>query len=85
MSNDLQIDESARQQVQAFIHELETHYGLSPKDIHIFFEDMKWVHEYRQTLNKWGEWSIRSVVGAIALGMVLAFWEGIKHFMTIKS
>jgi len=72
----------ARRQVDAFLLELETRYGIEKKQFRKLVEDLAWLREYRASLSRWGSWSIRSVIGAVGLSLGVALFEGIKILMT---
>jgi len=69
----------AREQVEAFLHEMATHYGNSPKSMHQFFQDMEWAASQRRAITRMGSWAAKSVMTAVAGGFMIALWEGFKH------
>jgi hypothetical protein len=68
----------AELQVEAFITLLQKRYGLKPEAIPEILDDMRWLREHRNGINR-VSWSVALGILAIALsGVMHALWEGIK-------
>jgi hypothetical protein len=69
---------AAEVQVEAFLSILETRYGLKSDDVPAILDDLRWVREHRNGINR-VSWSVALGILAIALsGVMHALWEGIK-------
>jgi len=61
-----------------FLTEFEIRYGIDKDQFRQLIDDLAWLRDYRVSLSRWGSWSVRSVLSALALGLGLALVEGIK-------
>ena len=68
-------------QVDHFIEILAIRYGLHPNDV---VDAVKWVREHRTLDEKIKASGIVALIGIIVGALVLALWEGLKHFMVNK-
>ena len=69
---------NAEIQVEAFLSILETRHGLKSSDIPQILDDMRWLREHRNGINR-VSWSVALGILAIALsGVMHALWEGVK-------
>lgn len=77
--DDVEARVRAEIQVEAFLSILETRFGLKSDDVPQILDDLRWVREHRNGINR-VSWSVALGVLAIALaGVMNAFWEGIKQ------
>lgn len=77
--DDVEARVQAEMQVEAFISILEKRFGLKSEDVPQILDDLRWVREHRNGINR-VSWSVALGVLAIAIaGVMNAFWEGIKH------
>lgn len=77
--DDVEARVRAEIQVEAFLSILETRYGLKSEDVPQILDDLRWVREHRNGINR-VSWSVALGVLAIAIaGVMNAFWEGIKQ------
>jgi hypothetical protein len=76
--DDVEARINAEIQVEAFLSILETRHGLKSTDIPAILDDMRWLREHRNGINR-VSWSVALGVLAIALsGVMHALWEGVK-------
>jgi len=68
------MEEHARKQVEAFIKVMQDDYGIS-------IDDLRSAIERNNKVSKWGDWIAKTIVTSVAVGLVYAVWEGIKHFI----
>ena len=77
--DDVEARIAAEVQVEAFLSILETRYGLKSGDVPAILDDLRWVREHRNGINR-VSWSVALGILAIALsGVMHALWEGIKQ------
>lgn len=77
--DDVEVRVQAEIQVEAFLLILEKRYGLKFEDVPQLLDDLRWVREHRNGINR-VSWSVALGVLAIAVaGVMHAFWEGIKQ------
>lgn len=77
--DDVEARVRAEIQVEAFLSILETRFGLKSDDVPQILDDLRWVREHRNGINR-VSWSVALGVLAIAVaGVMHAFWEGIKQ------
>jgi 2-keto-4-pentenoate hydratase/2-oxohepta-3-ene-1,7-dioic acid hydratase in catechol pathway len=67
----------AHKQVRAFMHVLD----LSDSDIRQWKQDMHWLQDHRKKFDGLGDKIAATVVGAASFAILLAVWEGLKHFL----
>lgn len=75
-------EEATQKQIRNFLKELESYYGVEPKDIHQLFEDVSWAANYRKKVDAAGSWASRSIIGIMIAGVFLATWEGLKDIIS---
>jgi len=76
--DDVEARINAEIQVEAFLSILESRHGLKSTDIPQILDDMRWLREHRNGINR-VSWSVALGVLAIALsGVMHAIWEGVK-------
>lgn len=69
----------AELQVEVFLVLLEKRFGLKSEDVPAILDDMRWVREHRNGINRIS-WSVALGILAIALsGVAAAIWEGLKQ------
>jgi hypothetical protein len=76
--DDVEARINAEIQVEAFLSILESRHGLKSTDIPQILDDMRWLREHRNGINR-VSWSVALGILAIALsGVMHALWEGVK-------
>jgi hypothetical protein len=77
--DDVEARINAEIQVEAFLSILESRHGLKSTDIPQILDDMRWLREHRNGINR-VSWSVALGILAIALsGVMHALWEGVKQ------
>ena len=71
--------EVAEAQLRAFLEIIATDYGLDREGLRQLSEDLRWIRGYRQTLGRYSDLFSRSIIGALALALLVAIWEGLKQ------
>ena len=72
---------AAELQVEAFVGLLEKRFGLKSEDIPQILDDLRWVREHRDGINR-VSWSVALGILAVAVsGVAVAFWEGVKQMI----
>ncbi len=75
----------AELQIEAFLSILEKRFGLKSEDVPAILDDLRWVREHRNGINR-VSWSVALGILAIAIsGVAAAVWEGIKHTLRMPS
>ena len=74
-------DEIAKQQVNAFILELQNKFGIGEDELFKIVNEVRWLHQRRQRFERYGEWMAKSIITVL----VSAFFAGaawaLVHFI----
>lgn len=66
-------------QVDHFIDILSRRYGIEPQEV---IDTVKWVRDRKELSSRFQVGAVLSLMGVLLGGLVLAMWEGVKHYVS---